>query len=214
MEKTAVILAGGFSRRFGQDKGSLMLMGKPLILHVLDKVSTIVNQVLVVVSSKSQEKCFTQILSSDVEVVLDTYKTQSPLVGALTGFKNARGRYCLLLPCDTPLISIQVISLLLDLCINKDAAIPRWPNEYIEPLQAAYRTEPALVAAEAALRGNERRMHSMVGYLSEVNYISTARLKEIDPKLLTFLNVNTPSDMRKAEEILLAMQLKPSETLL
>ncbi len=189
-------------------------MGKPLILHVLDKVSTIVNQVLVVVSSKSQEKAFTQILSSDVEVVLDTYKTQSPLVGALTGFENARGRYCLLLPCDTPLISIQVISLLLDLCINKDAAIPRWSNEYIEPLQAAYRTEPALVAAEAALRGNERRMHSMVGYLSEVNYISTARLKEIDPKLLTFLNVNTPNDMRKAEEILLAMQLKPSETLL
>ena len=150
MEKTAVILAGGFSRRFGQDKGFLMLMGKPLILHVLDKVSTIVNQVLVIVSSMSQDKAFTQILGSDVEVVVDKYKTQSPLVGALTGFKKARGKYCLLLPCDTPLISIQVISLLFDLCINNDAAIPRWPNKYIEPLQAAYLTEPALVAAGGA----------------------------------------------------------------
>jgi len=213
LEKTAVILAGGFSRRFGQDKGLLMLMGKPLILHVLDKVSTIVNQVLVIVSSKSQDKAFTQILSSDVEVVVDKYKTQSPLVGALSGFKKARGEYCLLLPCDTPLISIQVISLLLDLCINNDAVIPRWPNKYIEPLQAAYRTEPALVAAESALKGNKRRMHSMVTHLRKINYVPTTKLKQIDPKLTTFLNINTPKDMRKAEETLLAMQSKPSKTL-
>jgi molybdopterin-guanine dinucleotide biosynthesis protein A len=206
LEKTGVILAGGFSRRFGQDKGFLMLKGKPLILHVIDKVSTIVNQVLVIVSSKSQDNAYNQILSSDVEVVVDKYETQSPLVGALTGFKKARGQYCLLLPCDTPLISTQVLSLLFDLCINNDAAIPRWPNKFIEPLQAIYRTKPALVAAESALKGNKRRMHSMVTHLSKVNYVSTAKLKQLDPKLTTFLNINTPGDMKKAEETLLAME--------
>ena len=117
----------------------------------------------------------------------------------------------MLLPCDTPLVSIPVISLLFDSCISKDAAIPQWPNQFTEPLQAAYRTAPALVAAENALKGSEQRMRSMVQYLDEVNYVSTTQLKEIDPDLATFLNINTPNDMKKAEEILLAKQSKHSE---
>ncbi|UCD97281.1 MAG: NTP transferase domain-containing protein, partial [Candidatus Bathyarchaeota archaeon] len=47
MEKTAIILAGGYSRRFGQDKGTLRLLGKPLIHHILDRISTVVDQTLV-----------------------------------------------------------------------------------------------------------------------------------------------------------------------
>jgi molybdopterin-guanine dinucleotide biosynthesis protein A len=212
MERTAIILAGGYSRRFGQDKGTLRLLDKPLIRHILDRISTVVDQTLVVVSSKNQKTTFAQILSSDVEVIQDVYDLQSPLVGALTGFRNAQGKYCMLLPCDTPLVSTPVISLLFDSCISKDAAIPRWPNKFTEPLQAAYRTASALVAAENALRGSEQRMQSMVQYLDEVKYVSTTRLKEIDPDLATFLNINTPSDMKKAEAILLANESKHSET--
>jgi molybdopterin-guanine dinucleotide biosynthesis protein A len=211
MEKTAVILAGGFSRRFGQDKGTLRLLGKPLIRHILDRVSAIVDQTLVVVSSKNQKTVFKQILSPDVEVIQDAYNVQSPLVGALTGFRNAKSRYCILLPCDTPLVSTHAISLLLNSCVPKEAAIPRWPNKFIEPLQAAYCTKPALAAAENALRRDEQKMQSMIQHLNEVNYISITRFKEMDPDLLTFLNINTPNDMKKIEKIL-EKQSKHSET--
>jgi len=203
LEKSAVVLAGGFSKRFGQDKGLLKLAGKPLILHILDKVSTVVDEVLVVVSSKSQEKAYTCFLKQKAKIVIDKYETQNPLVGALTGFERAQGKYSLLLPCDTPFVSSQIASFLLELCVNKDAVIPRWPNGHIEPLQAVYYTKSALNVANKAVEDKKQNMHSMIASLKKVRYVSTLVLKQIDPKLTTFFNINTPKDLRKAEHMLL-----------
>jgi len=203
LEKSAVVLAGGFSKRFGQDKGLLKLTGKPLILHILDKVSTVVDEVLVVVSSKSQEKAYTCFLKQKAKIVIDKYETQNPLVGALTGFEKAQGKYSLLLPCDTPFVSSQIASFLLELCVNKDAVIPRWPNGHIEPLQAVYYTKSALNVADKALEDKKQNMRSMIASLKKVLYVSTLVLKQIDPKLMTFFNINALKDLRKAEHMLL-----------
>jgi molybdopterin-guanine dinucleotide biosynthesis protein A len=202
LEKSAVILAGGFSRRFGQDKGLLPLANKPLIEHVLDAIDKIVDEKIVVVSSKTQAENYTKVLDSKVKVFVDDDNVQSPLVGALKGFKEASNEYALLLPCDTPLLSKDVLSLLLDLCPNKNAVIPRWPNGYIEPLQAVYCTKPALEAAKKALSEGKMNMQSMVDKLRGVRYISTLVLRQLDPELKSFFNVNTPMDLRKAEAML------------
>jgi molybdopterin-guanine dinucleotide biosynthesis protein A len=151
LDKSAIILAGGFSSRFGQDKGLLPLADKPLIRHVLDAIGTLVDEKMVVASSKVQAENYAKVLGSDVNVLIDVDDVQSPLVGALTGFKEARGRYALLLSCDTPFVSRDAVSLLFELCINRNAVIPRWPNGYIEPLQAVYCTKPACEAAKNAL---------------------------------------------------------------
>ncbi len=143
MNSSAIILAGGLSKRFGQDKGLVPLAGKPLIKHVTETVNPIVNEIIVVVNSETQVEEFSKILGN-VKIVVDAWNTHGPLVGAATGFKTARGEYGLMLPCDTPLISREVLTLLLDLCINRNAVIPRWPNGYIEPLHAVYRVKPAL----------------------------------------------------------------------
>jgi len=203
LEKSAVVLAGGFSKRFGQDKGLLKLAGKPIILHILDKMSTVVDEVLVVVSSKSQEKAYTCFLKQKAKIVIDKYETQNPLVGALTGFEKAQGKYSLLLPCDTPFVSSQIASFLLELCVNKDAVIPRWPNGHIEPLQAVYYTKSALNVADKALEDKKQNMRSMIASLKKVLYVSTLVLKQIDPKLMTFFNINALKDLRKAEHMLL-----------
>lgn len=50
MDRTALVLAGGASSRFGQDKGVLDLSGKPLIKHVVDAVSPLVDETIVVTS--------------------------------------------------------------------------------------------------------------------------------------------------------------------
>ena len=202
MKRSVVILAGGFSKRFGQDKGLIELAGKPLILHVLDGTVDMVDEVVVVVSSDAQRKAFTRLLHDKADVVVDKYEKQSPLIGALTGFENAQGKYSLLLPCDTPFISSQVLSLLLDLCIKRNAAIPRRPNGYIEPLQAAYHTKSALRAAEIALKEKKLNVRSMILHMMRVRYISTMVLRQMDPKLLTFFNINTPEDLKRAESIL------------
>lgn len=199
LKRSAVILAGGFSKRFGRDKGLIQLAGKPLILHVLDRISRVVDEIVVVVSSEGQREKFESLLRGKTNTVVDQRGMQSPLVGALTGFGNARGGYSLLLPCDTPFVSRQIASLLLDLCVNRSAVIPRSPNGYIEPLQAVYHTKSALIAAETALKEKKLDLRSMISYLKSVRYVSTMVLRQFDPKLLTFFNINTFEDLRKAE---------------
>lgn len=202
LQKSAVILAGGFSRRFGRDKGLVALAGKPLILHVIDRVSKVVDEILVVVSSEKQKNNFESILEEKANLVIDKDDSQSPLVGAVTGFETTNAEYSLLLPCDTPLVSTQIVQFLLDMCANRSAAIPRWPSGYIEPLQAVYRTESALAAAKTALKQGRMNMQSMIDNLRGVRYVSTMVLEQVEPDLLTFFNVNAPHDLKKAESIL------------
>lgn len=202
MERSAIILAGGSSSRFGQDKGLLPLTNKPLVKHVLDAVNRIVDEKIVVVSSEAQAENYATIRGLDAKVVVDGCDARSPLVGALTGFEAANGEYAVLLPCDTPLVSKAVISLLVELCVNKNAVIPRWPNGYIEPLQAVYNTKKALEAANNVLDEGKPRMQHMIDRLRGIRYVSTLVLQQLDPELKTFFNINTPADLKRAELML------------
>jgi molybdopterin-guanine dinucleotide biosynthesis protein A len=203
LTNAAVILAGGLSKRFGsQDKCLLRLASKPLVMHVVNHVSAVVDEIAVVVGSASQKEVFSTLLKSDVKVFVDKYNVQSPLVGVLTGFENVNADYSLLLPCDTPFISRQVATLVLDLCVGKGATIPRWPNGYIEPLQSAYHVKSAIKAAQKALDEGKLTLASMIDNLCGVRYISTMVLQQFDPKLSTFFNVNTPVELRRAESML------------
>jgi len=202
LDRSAIILAGGFSSRFGQDKGLVQLADKPLIRHVLDKVDNIVDEKIVVVSSKVQAENFAKVVGSSANVFLDMGEARSPLVGALAGFEEAHGKYALLLPCDTPLISKGVLLFMLDLCVDKNAVIPRWPNGYIEPLHAVYFTKSALDAAKNALGEGKLNMQSMINEMRGVRYVSTLVLQQLDPDLRTFFNINTPLDLKKAELML------------
>ena len=199
LSKSAIILAGGSSSRFGQDKGLLQLTNKPLIRHVLDRVGDIVDEKLIVVSSKSQVEQYLKVIDPSIDVLVDTANGCGPLAGALTGFEKACGEYSLVLPCDTPFVSKDVLLLLLELRMNKNAVIPRWPNGYIEPLQAVYRTKPALEAARNALCAGKSNVQAMVDRLRSVRYVSTLVLEQLDPELRTFFNVNTPLDLKKTE---------------
>lgn len=202
MQKSAVILAGGFSRRFGSDKGLVLFKNKPLVRHVIDKVSPIVDEILVVVSSEKQKNIFEAVVENSAKFVIDKDGSQSPLVGAMTGFEKTKSQYSILLPCDAPLVSSKILKFLLDIRNNKHAVIPRWPTGYIEPLQAVYHTTSALTAATEALNDGYLNMRSMIKNLKKVRYISTIVLKQIDPELVTFFNVNTPDDLKKANSLL------------
>jgi molybdopterin-guanine dinucleotide biosynthesis protein A len=202
LQASGIILAGGFSSRFGQDKGLLQLGGRPLVKHVLDSLQTVVDEIIVVVSLRAQAEKYAKVVSSGCKVLVDSTGLHGPLAGTLTGFEAASGEYSLLLPCDTPFVSPDVLSLLAELCINRNAAIPRWPNCYVEPLQAVYRTKPAAEAAAKALCTGEVNLQAMVNKLLGVRYVSTLVIEQLDSGLRTFFNINTPMDLKKAETML------------
>lgn len=199
---SAIIVAGGTSKRFGQDKGQITLAGKPLIHHVLDKLNTIADETIIVVNSEEQKKKLTQTIHKKTQVMIDKVNAHTPLAGALTGFEAVKNEYTLLLPCDTPFLSPEILSFLLEVCVNKSAAIPRWPNGNIEPLHAAYHAPTAAEAAKTAIEQGKRDMRSMIEEMRNVRYISTIVLQQFDPKLSTFFNINTPNDLRQAEAMI------------
>ena len=135
MGNAVIVLAGGLSRRFGQDKCLKVLGGKPLVFHVLDRVSSVADERLIVVGSEVQRDAFSRFSGLRANVVVDKYGDHSPLVGALTGFETVRADRALLLPCDAAFVVPEIAALLLDLCVGRGAVVPRWPNGYVEPLQ-------------------------------------------------------------------------------
>jgi molybdopterin-guanine dinucleotide biosynthesis protein A len=198
VDRSAIVLAGGFSSRFGQDKGVLELADKPLIRHVTDAIDPLVDEVVVVTNSRERVLKYSKFMVADVHFVVDVCEAGSPLIGALTGFGSAHGKYSLLLPFDTPFVSEEVVSLLFELCQGKAAVVPRWPNGYIEPLHAVYQTKLALEAAESAMTERKLKVRAFIEKLKGVRYVSTMVIQQLDPELLTFFNVNTPADLDKA----------------
>ena len=202
MSRALIILAGGLSRRFGQDKCLKELACKPLIAHVLDRVCRIVNETVVVARSEVQRDQLSRAIGTKAQIVFDRYSDHSPLIGALTGFESVKTEHALLLPCDAAFVSTEIAALLLDLCVGKNAAIPRWPDGKIEPLQAAYNARSAVSAAKAALSEGKHDMLGMISHLHRIRYVSTLVLKQYDARLVTFFNINTVQDWRKAEHML------------
>jgi len=202
LSRALIILAGGLSKRFGQDKCLKELACKPLIVHVLDRVSRLANEIVVVVGSEAQQDQLLRVIGTKGQIVIDKYNDHSPLIGALTGFESVKTEHALLLPCDAAFVSAEIATLLLDLCIGKNAAIPRWPDGKIEPLQAVYDVKSAVSAGNTAMDEGKRDMLGMISHLQGIRYVSTLVLQQYDPKLDTFHNINTVQDWKKAELIL------------
>jgi molybdopterin-guanine dinucleotide biosynthesis protein A len=199
LNRAVIILAGGLSKRFGQDKCLKELAGKPLLLHVLERVEKLADEILIVVASQHQQDALSTVGGLKANVAVDKYRDHNPLVGAMTGFETVKAECALLLPCDAAFVSAEIATLLLDLCGDRSAVIPRWPNGYVEPLQAAYNVKSAVNAAKAALREEKHDMLSMIANLPRVRYVSTLVLKQYDERLTTFFNINTVQDWRRAE---------------
>jgi len=202
LERSAIILAGGSSSRFGEDKGIVKLGGKPLLCHVVDSIRWVVDETIIVTSSAERMKKYATLVNSNVRFFIDAQESMGPLIGALTGFTYANGDYALILPFDTPFILKEVLSFLFELCIGRSAVIPRWPNGQIEPLHAVYKTKTARAAAKAAVADGRLDMRGMIEHMRNVRFVSTLVVAEIDSELESFYNINTPLDLKKAETMI------------
>lgn len=118
MEITTIILAGGKSSRMGQDKGLMLLNGKPMIEYVLDVVKPLSKDILIVANHQEYKKFGLPVFSDEV-------KDKGPLAGIYTGLKNSATVLNLILSCDVPYISEQLIHLLIENSEGYDITIPQ-----------------------------------------------------------------------------------------
>lgn len=195
----AVILAGGKATRL-PNKCLRSVGGKELVLHVFERVSMVVSEIVVVGKTVQDVSRLQQVLPK-ARIVHDKSLAQSPLVGLLCGLRALETEYVFAAACDMPFLEPQIIRSLHAQATGRDAAIPH-SNGKLEPLCAVYKRTNAINAASNCLQNRRTSILEMIKELRDIIRVSKEELRKEDPRLLTFINVNTEDDMRKAEAFL------------
>jgi molybdopterin-guanine dinucleotide biosynthesis protein A len=175
--------------------------GRPLLLHVLDVAMDVADEIVVAIGREHHVDSYTGLVPESVRVLRDTMREKSPLVGMITGFEVMKSEYSLVLSCDTPFAKTRVLEFLFKRAAGSDAAIPRWRSGGLEPLQSVYMVRSALPAAKLALSERGFRNVDMIKRLRRVTYVPVSVLKRFDSDLVTFFNVNTRANLRRANRI-------------
>ena len=182
----------------GRLKALVPVLGVPLIVHVVEAVERVVKEI-VVVAKPPDSATIRSALPQKIQVIDDERAEQSPLVGFITGARRVSAKDVAYLGCDLPLLAPKLLRALFAALRGYDAAIPRWPDGRIEPMVAVYGRERALTASIKALDSRRFANTDMIAQLSRVRYVSTEELRLADPHLDSFVNVNSPADVDRAE---------------
>ena len=198
--RSAIILAGGSSRRLGQDKGLRLLAGKRLVTYAIDALQPIVDEVLLVVGSEAQRGLYLETLPSWVKIISDKHRGGSPLVGLMTGLAEAKSEYVFVTACDMPFITREPVKLLFSEAMTRNGAAFMKPDGWIEPLFAVYRVDACLPEATRLFRAGDLRIRMVLRNLGDVAYISPSGL-DVDLELL-LLDTDTEEKLTFAENII------------
>ena len=190
-----IILAGGKSSRFGEDKSIAKLGDKTLLDHTINKIENEFTEILVI--SKNKEFNFK---NNKIHVVEDCIEGQlGPLVGILTAMKwvikNKKNyKWIASFPCDTPFFDIKLISelkikvketskKLIFLNSNKKRhnIFGLWSMDLIEIL-------------EKDIKNSFRKVELWADKIGYEN------ININEEKFDKFLNINTKKDLEKAKE--------------
>jgi molybdenum cofactor guanylyltransferase len=186
---TALILAGGDSRRMGQDKAALVLGGKTL----LERVTATMQQVFpkVVVSVR-------QLRSGvDTPQVCDEQPASGPMAGLIAGLAQAGTPWVFAVACDMPFVTQDVVIRLASLRNGFQAVVPM-VGGHPQPLAAFYATS-TLDAMRGSFAAGDRSMRRVLDKF-EVRYVSEAELRAADPQLRSFFDLDTPQDFQAAQK--------------
>ena len=190
-----IILAGGKSSRFGEDKSTAKLGNKTLLDHTVNKIENEFNEILVISNNKEFN-----FKNNKIHVVEDCIEGQlGPLVGILTAMKwvikNKKNyKWIASFPCDTPFFDIKLISelkikvketskKLIFLNSNKKRhnIFGLWSMDLIEIL-------------EKDIKNSFRKVELWADKIGYEN------ININEEKFDRFLNINTKKDLEKAKE--------------
>lgn len=185
----AIILAGGQSRRMGTDKALMCLKpGGPRLLEmVLATVRTVADEVII---STNRPAGYAW---TGLPLIEDNYRNCGPLGGLEAGLTASNSQVNLVVACDMPLLKPALLDFLVELAPGYQAVVPLNEQGRAEPLCAAY-TKDCLPAIRRHLAANSLKLS---GWLDDVKtlFVPAPKLKEIDPDLRSFRNLNRPEDL-------------------
>ncbi|MFO7795626.1 MAG: molybdenum cofactor guanylyltransferase [Promethearchaeati archaeon] len=202
-----LLLIGGESKRFGEDKGLFKIGNKHLIEYQIDTLNEFNYDLFLVAHSKHQVKKYIDninyknITGFIVDESNEFFKQdiRSPMLGLYSSFKELQKhsyQKCFAISCDMPFIHLKVVEFLINKSFNFDCCMPIWNNNYIEPLFTIYPVKKAFYSARENLNNKQFKLTNLIKPNWKVNFISIENtIKHLDKNLLTFININQKEDL-------------------
>ena len=182
-DATAIVLAGGHSRRMGTDKSMLPIDGRPMIEHICQQLRGTFAKVLI--SANDTEK-FSFL---GLEVIPDRIPDQGPLMAVASALEASSTEFNLVVGCDIPRIRLPVVRRMLAEAEEADAVIPVTEDGKEQPLFAVYR------------RSIRRAMNEVLEFgrpatQSDLRFLQGA-FHELSMMQSWFANLNTMADYER-----------------
>lgn len=186
---TAVLFAGGESRRMGADKATLILNGEPLWSRQIGILRELNPAKLMISARIKPDWC-----SADIEVVFDEPPSRGPLSGLAAALGKIQTTHLLALAVDLPRMTSAHLQKLWALAEPGRAIVPQ-NNELIEPLCAIYPAE-AIYSAREALPDKDVSLHRFVRNLASQRQVHFYIVTRSESSL--YQNINTPEEWKSA----------------
>jgi len=183
---TGIILAGGKSSRMGTDKGFLKLNSKPFIQYSIEALQPLVSEIIIVSNNIEYD-------SLGLKRVNDIINNAGPVAGIYSGLEASKTEFNLVLSCDIPLISTEVLKKLIDAIDETSEIIQIENNKKTMPLIALYKKH-VKDAFKALLQQDERRLRIAIKSCKSKNIIL-----EKEHQFST-MNINTKEELKIIED--------------
>jgi len=186
MKLSAVLLAGGKSRRMGRDKAAILFRDSPLWQRQLDLLRKLEPERLFV--SAQTDPAWRPV---DVEFVADAQPSRGPLSGIAAALSRTASEHLLALATDMPFMTGDYLRELFKQTQPGCGAVPMIDNR-AEPLSAIYPRE-AHAEFASALSGDNFSLQSLVAKLIAAGKLQAVQVSAEEQAL--FRNLNEPADL-------------------
>lgn len=190
---TAVILAGGSSERYGQNKAFLEIGGIRLIDLVAGQMKNIFKRVILVTNQTRDYEYL------KIPIVEDLVKGLGPIGGIYTGLMSIADKAGFFIACDMPFINRRLVRYMVDIRGNHAAIVPSVANE-IEPLHAIY-TRACLGPIRSLIDSKRYQVRLFYDHIS-VRYVKEDEIRKFVSPSRAFLNINTVDELAKIESLM------------
>lgn len=205
---SAAVLAGGQSRRMGQNKALLSLVpeGPPMLGIVLDRLRQVADDLTIVANDSAPYEGF------GVRIVPDLLPGSGALGGIQAALVAAEHEHCLVVACDMPFLNMRLLQRMAAEPRDYDVFVPLLSGEskqgkgglVYQTLHAIY-GKACTPAIEARIRQGDRRV---IGFFDNVRVrtFGEDEVRRYDPGLQSFFNANTPEALAEARVMIVGME--------
>ncbi len=184
---TGVILAGGKNSRMGSEKGLLEVEGQRIIERIIDELKQVVDEIIIISNNTTYNYL-------NYKVCADIIKDCGPMSGIHSALTHSSTKKNLLISCDMPFITKDILKKIIANSKDCDVAIPKHDG-LLEPLCAVY-SKKCIKSFEECIKKEKFKLTDSFKYfvVKKINFTK----KELSEN--EFLNINTPQEYQRIKQ--------------